>query len=117
MKAGRFSARFFCAQTYPDISVRISSSSGALALLQTPCVIYCAIDTLVPLRGRVHPGFAEFMADLDRANIPIVWVTTRTRLQIDEALRKLGQHHPFIAEGGCGVYLPEGYFHLRPSKA
>jgi predicted mannosyl-3-phosphoglycerate phosphatase (HAD superfamily) len=45
-----------------------------------------------------------------------VWVTTRTRLQIDDPRRKLGHTHPFIAEGGCGVYLPEGYFHLRPEK-
>ncbi|HYL62913.1 MAG TPA: hypothetical protein VE077_09850 [Candidatus Methylomirabilis sp.] len=25
--------------------------------------------------------------------------------------------HPFIAEGGCGVYLPQDYFHLRPERA
>src|SRR5207245_7656981 len=34
----------------------------------------------------------------------------------DDPRRKLGHSHPFIAEGGCGVYLPEGYFHLRPPK-
>ena len=35
---------------------------------------------------------------------------------MDEPRRKMGHTHPFIAEGGCGVYLPEGYFHLRPEK-
>jgi mannosyl-3-phosphoglycerate phosphatase len=70
----------------------------------------------VPARGKIAPGFDDFSAALEHAAIPIVWVTTRTRLQIDEPRRKLGHNHPFIAEGGCGVYLPEGYFHLRPAK-
>ena len=62
------------------------------------------------------PGFDDFIASLEHAAIPNVWVTTRTRLLIDDPRRKLGHSHPFIAEGGCGVYLPEGYFHLRPPK-
>jgi predicted mannosyl-3-phosphoglycerate phosphatase (HAD superfamily) len=62
------------------------------------------------------PGFDEFIAELEHLAMPIVWVTNRTRLQIDDPRRKLGHNHPFIAEGGCGVYLPEGYFHLRPAK-
>ena len=28
----------------------------------------------------------------------------------------MGHVHPFIAEDGCGAYLPEDYFHLRPVK-
>jgi predicted mannosyl-3-phosphoglycerate phosphatase (HAD superfamily) len=62
------------------------------------------------------PGFDDFIAALEHAAIPNVWVTARTRLQIDDPRRKLGHNHPFIAEGGSGVYLPEGYFHLRPAK-
>jgi predicted mannosyl-3-phosphoglycerate phosphatase (HAD superfamily) len=62
------------------------------------------------------PGFDDFVAALEHASIPNVWVTKRTRLLIDDPRRKLGHNHPFIAEGGCGVYLPEDYFHLRPAK-
>jgi predicted mannosyl-3-phosphoglycerate phosphatase (HAD superfamily) len=86
-------------------------------LLQTPAVIYCAVDSLIPPRGKIQPGFDDFSAALDHANIPMVWVTNRTRLQIDEPRRKVGHQHPFIAEGGSGVYLPEGYFNLRPEKS
>jgi predicted mannosyl-3-phosphoglycerate phosphatase (HAD superfamily) len=68
------------------------------------------------MRGKMAPGFDDFIAALEHAAIPIVLVTTRTRLLIDDPRRKLGHTHPFIAEGGCGVYLPEGYFHLRPPK-
>jgi predicted mannosyl-3-phosphoglycerate phosphatase (HAD superfamily) len=85
-------------------------------LLQTPAILFCDIDGLVPVRGRIAPGFDEFIAALEHAAIPNVWVTTRTRLLIDDPRRKLGHNSPFIAEGGCGVYLPEGYFHLRPAK-
>jgi mannosyl-3-phosphoglycerate phosphatase len=46
-----------------------------------------------------------------------VWLTSRTRLQIDEPRRKLAHTHPFIAEDGCGVFLPEDYFHLRPQSS
>jgi predicted mannosyl-3-phosphoglycerate phosphatase (HAD superfamily) len=85
-------------------------------LLQTPAILVCEIDGLVPVRGKIAPGFDEFIAALEHTAIPNVWVTTRTRLQIDDPRRKLGHNNPFIAEGGCGVYLPEGYFHLRPAK-
>jgi len=86
-------------------------------LLQTPAVIYCVVDSLTPPRGKIQAGFDDFSAALDHANVPMIWVTTRTRLQIDEPRRKVGHSHPFIAEGGSGVYLPEGYFNLRPDKS
>jgi predicted mannosyl-3-phosphoglycerate phosphatase (HAD superfamily) len=86
-------------------------------LLQTPAVLYCAIDTLVPPSGQIQPGFDEFGAALDHVGIPAVWVTNRSRLQIDDPRRKMDHRHPFIAEGGCGVYLPEGYFHLPIPKS
>ena len=72
------------------------------------------MDSLLPARGRAIPGFDEFTAALDHAGIPAVWLTSRSRLQFDEPRRKLDHRHPFIAEDGCAVYLPEDYFHLRP---
>ena len=32
---------------------------------------------------------------------------------MDEPRRRLGHDDPFIGESGCGVYLPEDYFHLK----
>ena len=84
---------------------------------QTSTVVFCAVDSLVPVRGRVSPGFDEFCLALEHAGIPMVWVTARSRAQMDEPIRKLGHRHPFIAEGGCGAYLPEGYFHLRAENS
>jgi mannosyl-3-phosphoglycerate phosphatase len=85
-------------------------------LRQTSSVLYIAVDTLLPERGKSIAGFDEFTAALDHEGIPAVWLTSRSRLQFDEPRRKLGHSHPFVAEEGCGVYLPEGYFHLRPDS-
>lgn len=90
--------------------------SGATCLRQTPAIVFCAIDTIVPVRGKSSVGFEEFGAQLDHAGLPCVWVTARCRAQMDEPRRKFGQQHPFIGEDGCGVFLPEDYFHLRPAK-
>jgi len=83
-------------------------------LRQTSSVLYIAVDTLIPVRGSSLRGLDEFTATLDHEGVPAVWLTSRSRLQFDDARRKHGHTHPFIAEDGCAVYLPEGYFHLRP---
>jgi predicted mannosyl-3-phosphoglycerate phosphatase (HAD superfamily) len=85
-------------------------------LRQTPSVLYIAVDALIPARGKSIVGLDEFTAALDHAGIPAVWVTNRSRLEFDAARRKLAHTHPFIAEGGSVVCLPEGYFHLRPEQ-
>ena len=82
---------------------------------QTSSVLYIAVDTLIPLRGSSVPGLDEFTAALDHQAIPAVWLTSRSRLQFDDPRRKHGHTHPFIAEDGCAIYLPEDYFHLRPA--
>ncbi len=83
---------------------------------QTSNVLYIAVDSLIPLRGHSFHGLDEFTAALDHEAIPAVWLTSRSRLQFDDARRKHGHTQPFIAEDGCAVYLPEGYFHLRPTS-
>jgi len=85
-------------------------------LRQTSSVLYIAVDSLIPLHGASLAGLDEFTASLDHQAIPAVWLTSRSRLQFDEARRKHSHTHPFIAEDGCAVYLPEDYFHLRPAS-
>jgi predicted mannosyl-3-phosphoglycerate phosphatase (HAD superfamily) len=86
-------------------------------LRQTSAIVYCAIDTLVPLRGKPASGFEDFSIALAHANVPCIWLTSRTRTQIDDPFRKFGHANPFIAEGGSAVYIPEDYFHLRGEKS
>jgi mannosyl-3-phosphoglycerate phosphatase len=86
-------------------------------LRQTSTVVFCSIDSIVPIRGKALAGFDEFGAALEHAGVPLIWVTTRSRAQIDEPVRRFGHKHPFVGEDGCGVFLPSDYFHLRPEKA
>ena len=85
-------------------------------LRQTSSVLYLAVDAIIPAKGKAIAGLDEFMAALDHAGIPVVWVSSRTRLLLDDPRRRAGHTHPFIAEDGCGAYLPEDYFHLKPGK-
>jgi predicted mannosyl-3-phosphoglycerate phosphatase (HAD superfamily) len=86
-------------------------------LRQTSAIVYCAIDTLLPLRGKPTAGFEDFSIALAHANVPSIWLTSRTRTQIDDPFRKFGHGQPFIAEGGSAAYIPEDYFHLRGEKS
>jgi predicted mannosyl-3-phosphoglycerate phosphatase (HAD superfamily) len=85
-------------------------------LRQATSVLYIAVDGVIHDHGRSNAGFEEFTAAIDHQSIPAVWLTRRSRLQFDDARRQLGHTHPFIAEDGCAVYLPEDYFHLRPES-
>ncbi len=79
-------------------------------------VVFCAIDELIPASGNPLTGFPEFLESLAESEIPCIWLTGRNRHQLDPSLRKLGQTAPFIAEGGCCVYMAEDYFHLKPAR-
>jgi predicted mannosyl-3-phosphoglycerate phosphatase (HAD superfamily) len=85
-------------------------------LLSPRTVVFCAIDDLIPITGGALSGFADFLDGLSEARIPSVWISSRNRHQLDTPIRKLGHAAPFIAENGCGVYLPEDYFHLKPER-
>jgi mannosyl-3-phosphoglycerate phosphatase len=85
-------------------------------LHRTKIVVYCAVDPFLSPRGKFLHGFERFQAELDQLEIPCVWVSSKSRVQLDDPRRRVGHVEPFIAEDGCGVYLPEDYFHLRPTS-
>jgi mannosyl-3-phosphoglycerate phosphatase len=98
------------------ISIQSFLDAGSVTLRSSNKLIYVAIDNLVSSSARAATGFQEFLAGLDEVNLPCVWVSSRNRHELDTSIRKLGHASPFIAEGGSGVYLPEDYFHLKPSR-
>src|ERR1700756_549924 len=75
--------------------------------------IYATLDAFLSTHGKVPHRFTEFLEGRDEAQFPCIWLTGRTRAQLDEPRRRLGHSDPFIGESGCGVYLPEDYFHLK----
>jgi len=55
----------------------------------------------------------EALAEIERRRVPLVFVTSKTRAELEELRRKLGHAHPFVTENGGGVFIPYGYFNLR----
>lgn len=86
--------------------------------MKPPTTIVCiAIDAFWPAAGHPDPGLEIFLEELERCGIPAVWVTGRSRLQLNEPRRRFGHAHPFIAESGGGIFLPVDYFHLRVERS
>lgn len=57
-------------------------------------------------------SFAEAMPALARIsgnNIPLVFVTSKTRREVEILQREMGLREPFIVENGGGIYFPAGY--------
>jgi len=86
-------------------------------LRNTGVVVFLDIDPFLTERGKPLFRIEEFLAELDERGIPCVWLSERSRAQLDEPRRKLGHNAPFIAESGSGVYLPEDYFHLKAPRS
>jgi mannosyl-3-phosphoglycerate phosphatase len=64
-----------------------------------------------PTRTEYQPS--EALAEIERRKIPLVLLTRGTRAQLEILRRKIGHAHPFVTEGGGGLFLPDGYFALR----
>jgi mannosyl-3-phosphoglycerate phosphatase family protein len=47
---------------------------------------------------------------IGRENIPLILCSSKTRAELEVYRKRLRNHHPFIAENGGGLYIPEGYF-------
>lgn len=55
------------------------------------------------------------LRELERESIPVIPVTSKTRVEIERLREELGNHHPFIAENGAAVFIPIGYFPGQPT--
>ncbi|MEO0852269.1 MAG: HAD hydrolase family protein, partial [Cyanobacteria bacterium J06648_11] len=47
---------------------------------------------------------------LDRRNIPVILVSSRTRAELEELRQALELDHPFVCEDGAAVFIPIDYF-------
>jgi len=77
-------------------------------------LIFTAIEgALLDPRTGSFAEAEEALSELERRHIPLVLVTSRTRDEIEPLRRKMGHGHPFITEGGGGIYYPDGYFNIK----
>jgi mannosyl-3-phosphoglycerate phosphatase family protein len=81
-------------------------------MLSPRVVIFTASNLLgSPTRAAYHA--AEALTEIEKRNIPLVLSTRDTRAQVEPLRRKIGNGHPFITEGGGGLFIPDGYFAIR----
>jgi mannosyl-3-phosphoglycerate phosphatase len=65
-----------------------------------------------------HDGYsyADAVPALNRVreqSIPLVFVTSKTRAEVERLQRDMGVREPFIAENGAAIYFPQGYRGFR----
>lgn len=53
---------------------------------------------------------------LKERNIPVILCSNKTYAEQIKYIKKLGISHPFIVEGGSGIYIPKGYFKKQQGK-
>jgi len=70
-------------------------------------VIFADLDGTLLDAYTFQPG--PSVASLDgckRQNIPVVFVSSKTRAEIEKIRRELNNTHPFVSENGGGIFLP-----------
>ena len=55
----------------------------------------------------------EALSQIDRRGVPLIFVTSKTRAELEQLRRKLGHTHPFVTENGGGIFIPQGYFNVH----
>ena len=50
----------------------------------------------------------------EKAGIPVIFCTSKTRAEIEFYRKQIRNRHPFIPENGGAVYIPRGYFRHDP---
>jgi mannosyl-3-phosphoglycerate phosphatase len=81
-------------------------------MLAPRVVIFTPSKLLGPPTHLSQPA-SEVLTEIERRNVPLVLSTRGTRAQLEPLRRKIGHAHPFITEGGGGLFIPDGYFALR----
>ncbi len=79
--------------------------------MAAPIVIYTDLDgALLDSKSYSWHAAEEALEEIDRRRVPLVFCTSKTRAEVEDLRRKLGNAHPFITENGGGVFIPHGYF-------
>ena len=94
-------------------SLRRLLALNSSSVLAPRFVLFTALENcLLDPRTDSCSAAEEVLAELDRRRIPWVIFSGRTRAQLDPLRRKMGHRHPFVAENGGGLFLPQDYFNI-----
>ena len=79
--------------------------------MPVPLIVFSDLDgTLLDHRSYSFEPSRPALEALLEAGIPLVFCTSKTRLETIRWRRALANVHPFIVENGGAVFVPDGYF-------
>jgi mannosyl-3-phosphoglycerate phosphatase len=83
-------------------------------VLPANLIVFTDLDgSLLDHRTYSWAAAEEALAEIERRRIPLVFVTSKTRAEVEALLRKMGTAQPFVTENGGGIFIPHGYFPQR----
>ncbi len=82
----------------------------------TSIAIYTDLDgTLLDHHDYSHAPADPLLQRLEAQGIPVIFCTSKTRAELLRLRQELNNRHPFIAENGAAVFIPDGYLPVRPA--
>jgi hypothetical protein len=88
----------------------ISFGSGVNAHREHPLVVFTDVDTTRLGEAMSITEVRPALAQLERAGVPLVLCTGKSRAQIEPLRSLLENDAPFIVENGTTVFIPNEYF-------
>jgi len=90
-----------------------SSATCDGAVLPAHLVVFTDLDGTLLDERYSWAAAEEALAELERRRVPVVFVTSKTRAEVEVLQRKMGSIQPFVTENGGGIFIPHGYFPQR----
>lgn len=80
-------------------------------------LVFSDLDgTLLDHHSYSHAQAVPALEVLETLGIPVFLVSSKTRAEMLPLRRRLHNAHPFAAENGAAVFIPEGYFPAQPPE-
>jgi mannosyl-3-phosphoglycerate phosphatase len=77
---------------------------------KVPFVTFVDIDAAPAPTGESRAPMSDLLETLAQERIMLVFISQRTRAQLESTRQALGVFHPFVCEGGAAAFVPERYF-------
>jgi len=90
----------------PDLHIVGSQMSSVSA----PVIVFADVDAAPAFPFDRVDRLAELLETLAARRIVIVFLSRRTRAEVEGIRQSLGIFHPFVCESGSGAFVPRRYF-------
>jgi mannosyl-3-phosphoglycerate phosphatase len=78
--------------------------------MSLPAIVFADIDGMPLAIDDGHRRLPETLAMLADERIVLVFLTSRTRAEVEGFRQSIGVFHPFVCERGSVAFVPRGYF-------